>query len=146
MTPELREFLEAALESHQRFVGSPLCRGIDGVEELYDALFALLAHDAAPNPCFVYSNALALRYFESTWEAWLGTPSRYSAEALLRSEREEMLEKVKADGYFDGYRGIRISARGRRFKIEDALEWNVMEGDTPLGRAASIHRVLPIDP
>lgn len=54
-------------------------------------------------------------------------PSRLSAEAPLREERQALLERVSRDGFIDDYAGIRISARGTRFRIENAVVWNLID-------------------
>ena len=49
-----------------------------------------------------------------------------------------MLEQARSRGYIETYRGIRISATGRRFLVENALIWNVLDGGhQPLGQAAT---------
>lgn len=55
-------------------------------------------------------------------------PSRLSAEAPLREERAALLERVSRHGFIDDYAGIRISARGTRFRIENAVVWNLIDG------------------
>lgn len=54
-------------------------------------------------------------------------PSRLSAEAPLREERQALLERVSRRGFIDDYAGIRISARGTRFRIENAVVWNLID-------------------
>jgi hypothetical protein len=54
-------------------------------------------------------------------------PSRRSAEPLAQTERAQLLARVSAHGFIDDYSGIRISARGRRFRIDRATVWNVVD-------------------
>ena len=65
-------------------------------------------------------------------------PSRLSAEPGLREERERLLTEVREKGYSENYRGIRISATGRRFRIDHARVWMLQDKDgTPRGQAAT---------
>ena len=65
-------------------------------------------------------------------------PSRLTAEPMHRDERAEMLRRTSRDGYIDDYRGVRISTTGRRFLIERATVWNVLDtAGQPAGQAAT---------
>jgi hypothetical protein len=76
-----------------------------------------------------------------SWEQFIKTPSRLTAEPDDRAERARMLERAKLYGYFDGYRGVRISSTGRRFLVEQALIWNVIDpAGNPIGQAATFSR------
>ena len=48
------------------------------------------------------------------------------------------LERTTRDGFVDDYHGIRIASTGRRFLIEQAVVWNLVDdaGDR-LGQAAT---------
>jgi MEKHLA domain len=75
---------------------------------------------------------------EMDWSAFVGMPSRLSAEPLLREERSRLLERVSRDGFIADYAGIRIAASGRRFRIERAVVWNLIDADgTCHGQAAT---------
>jgi len=113
-------------------------------EDLWEAPFALLSHDTSSPPRFVYSNAKALEAFETTWEDWIGRPSRDSAEVDEQEARERLLKEVEEKGYSEGYRGVRISAKGNRFLIENAILWNVEDDGVRLGQAALIRRWNPL--
>ena len=54
-------------------------------------------------------------------------PSRLTAEPVHQSERARLLDTVASRGYIDDYRGIRISKSGRRFRIDNAIVWNVID-------------------
>lgn len=112
---------------------------------LFEATFAVLSHDTAPDPVFTYGNRTALALFEASWEALTAMPSRQSAEPLHRSERERLLAAVAAHGFIEDYRGVRISRTGRRFMIEQATVWNLLdEADNPCGQAAMFNRWIPL--
>ena len=121
------------LESFQRVVGRPFVpAGLEGGEAvrwLYeDAPFCVLAHDTAADPRFVYANKAAQRCFEYPWTEFAGLPSRLSAEAPNRAERQAFLDTVTRDGFTDGYKGLRVSRSGRRFFIKDATVWQLIDG------------------
>jgi hypothetical protein len=51
------------------------------------------------------------------------------------------LAEVTKKGFIDHYRGIRISRTGRRFRIEGAMVWNILdEHDRYAGQAAAFER------
>ena len=109
---------------------------------LFEAPFALLAHNTASDPIFVYGNRTAL----GLWEVDLGTllrmPSRASAEPQEQQQRGTMLQRGLERGFIEDYGGVRISATGRRFHIEGATIWNVFDetGERRIGQAAMFAR------
>ena len=103
----------------------------------HDAPFCVLAHNREPDPRFVYANEAAQACFEYSWDELTSLPSRLSAEALNRQERQTLLDKVFAQGYAMGYRGRRIAKSGRRFWIEDGIVWQLIDAAGVLhGQAA----------
>ena len=125
------------LDSYRHWLGRDLLAGDASARALYHAPFALLAHDAAPDPCFTYANLAAQTLFEMSWADMLGLPSRYSAEPLAQSERTRLLAQVAAQGYIDNYSGMRIARSGKRFLIQQATVWNLIDRQGALvGQAA----------
>jgi hypothetical protein len=55
------------------------------------------------------------------------TPSKYSAPNVGQEERQRLLEQVSKHGFIDRYRGIRQTFTGKRFMIEDATVWNLID-------------------
>lgn len=105
---------------------------------IFDAPYAVLSHNSAADPILNYGNLTGMRLFQLTWEDLMHTPSRLTAEPVHREERARLLEAVTRQGYIDDYRGIRISKTGRRFLIEKATVWTVLdEQDRPCGQAAT---------
>jgi hypothetical protein len=101
--------------------------GQDAARYLYHAAFAVVSHDTAKDPIFNYANQTALSLFAMGWEEFTKLPSRMSAEAVEQSERQRLLDEVTSHGFIDNYSGIRIGRHGRRFLIENAVIWNLLD-------------------
>ncbi len=115
-------------------------------QALYHAPFVVLSHDTAVDPCFTYANLAGQRLFEMPWSVIVGMPSRFSAEAPVREERERLLARVAAHGYIDDYQGVRVARSGRRFLIRQATVWNlVYAGGVKVGQAATFSDWRPLE-
>ncbi len=121
-----------------RLTGTPLAPPGYGAEWLHrEAPFALLAHDAGPDPRFIYANRTAQACFEYSWSEIIGLPSHLSAVPADRAERQQLLDTVRRDGLMRGYHGVRIAKSGRRFRIEDGIIWQLTdEWGVDCGQAA----------
>jgi hypothetical protein len=134
-------------QSFERLTGRRLL-GEAGLsaEALWAAPFALLAHGTEPDPRFFYGNRMALELFEFTAEQLLLTPSRLSAETGERAERARLLDAVSRHGVIEDYAGVRVAASGRRFRIERATVWNLIdEAGERHGQAAAFARWTRLD-
>ncbi len=131
------------LSSYQRWVGRPLLPvGEDSVQALFEASFALVSHGVEADPILNYGNRRALELWETSWEELTRTPSRLTAEPVAREERERLLERVTRDGFISDYQGVRISQKGRRFLIQKATVWNLVDaGNVYRGQAAVFSEV-----
>jgi MEKHLA domain len=108
---------------------------------LFEAPFVVVSHGMEPDPILNYGSQTALDLWELSWDQFIKTPSRLTAEPDERAERERMLVQAKTNGYIDGYRGVRISSTGRRFLVEEALVWTVIDSTRqPIGQAATFSR------
>lgn len=130
------------LDSFRRFVGRELIErsGNDETDAraAFDAPFALLSGGSEPDQILNYGNATALRLWERDWAEHTRTPSRLTAEPMERAAREEFLRRVRAQGFVDDYTGVRISSTGRRFLIERAIVWNLVDREgSYAGQAAT---------
>jgi hypothetical protein len=130
------------LDSHLRLTGRHLLPASDDAVSLaraaFDAPFALLSHGLEADPLFNYANRTALGLFELDWAALLALPSRASAEPLQQDARARLMQRVLESGYIDDYSGVRIASSGRRFVIERATVWNVIDAAGRLhGQAAT---------
>ena len=126
------------LENYQRCFEKPLIeRGENEVKQLMAAPFAVLSHGTQDDPIFNYGNQTAQALFEMDWATLTALPSRYSAEPMHREERQQLLNEVATKGYSKNYRGIRISASGRRFYIDSARIWTLRNArGAHIGQAA----------
>ena len=114
--------------SFARLLGRDLVApGGDVVAALWAAPQAILAHGIEEDPVFFFANRAALVEFETTAQAVVAMPSRLSAEAPVRAERDALLARVAAHGFIDDYAGVRISAKGRRFAIAGAVVWELRD-------------------
>ena len=112
--------------SFQRLTGRPLLDA-PSPESLWHASRVIVAHGTEADPVFFYANRKGLEVFEMDFARFTRLPSRYSAEPVAREERARLLERVSRDGFIDDYSGVRLSATGKRFRIEQALVWNLVD-------------------
>lgn len=132
-------------DSFRHLLGTPLVASPDP-QALWHAPRVVVAHGTEADPIFFYGNRLALELFETDFAAFTRTPSRFSAEPLAREERARLLQRVGTDGYIDDYSGVRISFKGRRFRIERAVVWNLIDAaGVRHGQAATFDRWIALD-
>jgi hypothetical protein len=106
----------------------------------------IVSHGIEPDPIFRWANPSALALWETDWETFTQMPSRLSAEddPTIQTDRSRYLAEAKARGFVQDYQGIRISAKGQRFRIRATI-WTVSDQGRPLGQAARIWRVEGVD-
>lgn len=111
---------------------------VKAARKLYYAPFVLLSHGTEKDPIINYANEAAQQLFEMNWQTFVRLPSRLSAEAMLQTKRNRLLQRVTEHGFIDDYSGIRISSSGRRFLINQATVWNLQNSDgSYCGQAAT---------
>ena len=130
------------LDSYARFVGGELIdrsgEAVDDARRLFLAPRVVVAHGTEADPVLNYGNRTALELWETDVARFTQMPSRLTAEAPEREERARLLRRTARDGFVDDYRGVRISTSGRRFLIERAVVWNVVDAaGRPAGQAAT---------
>ena len=141
--PTVIELAKSMVNSYLHLVGqsllanSSVITGLELVTEMYSYPAVILSHDGAADPQFTFANLAAQQLFEYSWDEFLTLRSHQSAEPDQRSSRSEMLVRAARDGYIADYRGVRISASGKRFEIKNAIIWNVSDGQgNAVGQAA----------
>ena len=142
-TDDALQRLRLVVSSYQRLTGRQLIEPSHANlwQACWTAPRVIVAHGMEADPIFFYGNELALGCFELDFAAFTRLPSRYSAEPLLREERDALLTRVRDHGFIDDYAGVRISASGRRFRIEQATVWNLLdENGERHGQAATFER------
>ena len=142
--------VQRLLDSFARLLGLELIdRAGTPVEQstrLWQAAIVVVSHGTDADPVLTYGNAAALALWEMSWEELTQTPSRLTAEPVHRDERARLLARTREHGFVDDYSGIRISKTGRRFRIEQAIVWNLTDGvGNQLGQAATFDRWTPLE-
>jgi len=137
------------LSSYQRWTGSCLLPpGDSGLEKevaLFQSPSVVVSAGPGGDPVLNYGNAAALRLWECSWEELTSLPARKTAEPVHRKEREELLRRVRESGYIDHYQGVRISFRGKRFRILRAVVWNLVDSSGLYrGQAATFSEWEPL--
>ena len=146
----LDERLQLIVNSYRRLTGKHLIADVPqdaaGLRQaIWEAPCAILAHCTEDDPVFFYGNRLALQLFEMSFEEFTRLPSRCSAEPLERAARAKLLERVTQQGYVDDYSGVRIASSGRRFIINAATVWNLVDEEGNYrGQAAAFADWTPL--
>lgn len=139
--------VDLLLRSYRRTTGRDLItQGPDTAQRLFEAPIFVASHSTADDPILTYGNRTALDLFEMTWDEFTSSPSRFTAEAPLRGERQRLLDQVAKHGFIDDYSGIRVSKSGKRFQIRQATVWNLLnETGEAVGQAATFDSWIPLD-
>jgi MEKHLA domain len=98
-------------------------------EYLYRAPFALLSHDDRSDPVFNYANLTGQKLFAANWFEITRMHSRDSVDPDNQPARDRLLREVSTRGFIDDYQGVRIAKNGRRFRIANAIVWNLIRPD-----------------
>lgn len=131
--------------SFRHWLGRELLPGVTKPRALAEAMFAapfvLVSHGTQEDPVLNYANRAALTLWEMSWDELTRTPSRLTAEPVAREERARLLTEVSQHGHIANYAGVRISRSGRRFRITQAIVWNLLdERGAHSGQAAMFDR------
>jgi hypothetical protein len=119
--------------------------GSEPAAALWSLPAAVVAHGTEADPLFFYGNRAALALFEFPAAEFVRLPSRLSAEPGGREARARLMAQVATDNFVSGYSGVRVSAGGKRFRIECATVWNLVDVDGTLrGQAAVFDRWTPL--
>lgn len=148
-TDAVAAWSQLLLDSFRRWNGRDLLARqgslLDQARVLFEAPIVVVSHGIEADPILNYGNRRALDLWECSWEQLTRTPSRLTAEPENQDERARMLQVAALQGFFAGYRGVRISSTGRRFLVENATVWNVVdERGARVGQAATFSRWIPL--
>lgn len=143
--PDIIEWSQILIRNLNQYVDLNLVqRGQNPAEQaraLFFAPFVVVSHGKESDPILNYGNQIALDLWEMDWNTFTQTPSRQTAEAPNRVEREKMLKQVTQHGYINDYQGVRISSTGKKFWIEQALVCNLTDEQGKFcGQAATFDR------
>jgi len=136
---------QVLFNSFRHWLGRELIERTGGAEQqaksLYHAPFVVVSHGMEADPILNYGNKIALDVWDLDWERFTRTPSRLTAEPVNQAERARMLARAQEKGFIDDYKGVRITGRGKRFLVQQAIIWNVVgsEGEQ-LGQAATFSK------
>ncbi|SDD63511.1 MEKHLA domain-containing protein [Paenibacillus sp. UNCCL117] len=137
------------IRSYRHWTGRSLIGEVEprrAAESLYLAPLYILSHGMEADPVLNFGSKQALDLWEMDWETFTRTPSRLTAEKVERDTREAFMRAVREQGFVSDYSGVRISASGRRFVIEQATVWNVLdETGVRCGQAAAFERYRRLD-
>ena len=112
---------------------------------LFDAPFVVVSDGLEKDPIFNYGNKTALNLFVLSFADFTRLPSKKSAEPVHQSDRERLRGEVDKNGFISDYKGIRIASTGKRFWIENAIVWIVVdEDDQRIGKAATFATWTPV--
>lgn len=131
LQPALIEWSRVLLDSFRHWTGRDLVEPKGTAEEqagaLFTAPFVVVSHGTEADPILNYGNRAALDLWEMAWAEFRRTPSRLTTEPVNQAERARMLAESAARGYCSGYRGVRISRSGRRFLVDEATVWTLID-------------------
>ena len=130
------------LDSFRHYVGRDLTTRTgqpdDDARAVFEAPFVVISHGTQDDPILNYGNHTALTLWEMDMPTLTSMPSRLTAEPIHREERAQLMTRAARDGFVDDYRGIRITSSGKRFLIEQAIIWNLIDRDGQrVGQAAT---------
>ena len=144
LTGDAQALAAQLISSYRASFGQPLISGLPGdasgdqwAQALFAAPIVVVAHDGSPldrgdGPRLIYANRAALTLWDRRWAEMVGMPSQLTAEPSERSSRQTALTAAKQQTAFRGYSGIRINRHGRRFQINNARLWTLIN---PAGQA-----------
>lgn len=130
------------LNSFRHFVGRELIlrtgQPDDDARAIFGSPFVVVSHGTQDDPILNYGNQTALTLWGMDIPTLTSMPSRLTAELMHRDERAQLMTRAARDGFVDDYRGIRVTSSGKRFLIEQAIIWNLIDGNSQsVGQAAT---------
>ena len=145
LTKEVILYNKKMLDSFNKWLGYELIKrtNLDETDSktLFESPFVVMSHGTETDPVFKYGNKKTLDLMEISWDEFIKMHSKYTAEPVLQEERQKLLDEVTRNGFIRNYNGIRISKTGKRFKVSNAIVWNVLdEHENYCGQAATFNQ------
>jgi hypothetical protein len=141
--PHTRLLLESYRHWLKRDLLPLVSDSVQNAKNLFLAPFVVVSSGTDADQILTYGNESALKLWDMPWDILCRTPSRQTAEPLHQEKRAAFLNEVRKRGYIENYEGIRISSTGRRFRIQEALVWNLIdEQGRHAGQAATFSKWL----
>lgn len=129
--PEIISWSQILVKNFQQLLGRELIDSNQTPEQLaknlFEAPFVIVSHSTEADPILNYGNETALQVWSFTWDELTKTPSRLTAEPVMRHNRAAILKEVAERGYIENYQAVRVSATGERFLIKNAVIWNLTD-------------------
>ncbi|MGB7414092.1 MAG: MEKHLA domain-containing protein [Thermosynechococcaceae cyanobacterium] len=139
--PRIIEHSQRLIHSYEYWTGTQLLPALAKAalaRQLFESPFIVLSHGLEVDPILNYGNQSALDLWQIEWEQLIQMPSRLTAEPTERNARAQLLAEAATAGLIQNYCGIRVTRTGRRFLIENATIWDVLdEGGLCCGQAAT---------
>ena len=151
LNDQVLSWIALVLNSYVHWTGVELLNRpgsrLEQTQRLFSAPFVVASHGMEADPILNYGNAQALQLWEMDWEEFVTTPSRLTAEPVNKEERSRMLQLASTQGLIRDYRGVRISRTGKRFLVEQATVWNVIDhNQNTVGQAVTFSTWTPVSP
>jgi len=100
---ELLQHIQLLLYSFHHWTGNNLIpitnyqSPLEIANLLFNANLIVVSHGTQADPILNYGNQKALDLWKMDWHTFISTPSRYTAEVMERSEREQLLAQARLE-------------------------------------------------
>ncbi|MGF1600843.1 MAG: MEKHLA domain-containing protein [Thermosynechococcaceae cyanobacterium] len=128
--PHIIEHSQRLIRSYRYWTGNQLISTLDTdalAHQLFKSPCIVLSHGLEADPIMNYGNQAALDLWQIEWKQLIKMPSRLTAEPIERHTRAQLLAQAATTGLIQNYCGVRITRTGRRFLIENATIWDVLD-------------------
>ncbi len=139
---KIETHIKILLNSFRHWTGKdlvPVDKDIEKcIQNLWKTPFVIVSHGVEKDPILNYGNEMALKLWEMSWDEFVKIPSRLTVEPVNQEARDRLLARVTLNGFIEDYSGVRITSTGKRFFIEKAIVWNLLDqNNNYCGQAAT---------
>lgn len=128
-----------SFEEHFSDILFPYDNPEDLAIKLYHAPVIIIAYTEDADPTFIYANQCAQNVWEITWDSFLKLPVKETTSEQLRQNQLGFIQLVKQKGHYMGYQGLKKTASGRMFRVENAIMWTLTNANGEyIGQASMI--------